>query len=74
MLYDTLYDIAGDPSCFWRCFDFLVGSLLLSEISPLAPRIGGAENLKQENLKSGFFSCYQVSRAHGIYHSVQQNV
>lgn len=53
MLYDTLYDIAGDTSggfliSLWALF-------LLSEISPLAPRIGWAENLKHENLKSVFF-------------------
>lgn len=55
MLYDTLYDIAGDTSCSWRFYVFLVGSFLLSEISPLAPRIGWSESLKQENLKSGVF-------------------
>lgn len=47
--------MAGDTSCSWRFFDFLVSSFLLSEISPLAPRIWWAENLKQENIKSGVF-------------------
>lgn len=55
MLRDTLYDIAADTSCSWRFYVFLVGSFLLSEISPLAPSIGWSESLKQENLKSFFF-------------------
>jgi len=72
MLYDALYDIAGDTSCFRWFYIFLVGSFLLSEISPLAPRMGWCESLKQENLKSGvFFTCYQVSLACGIHHGGQ---
>lgn len=55
MLYDTLYDIAGNTSCSWRFYVFLVDFFLLSEISSLAPRIGWSESLKQEKLKSGVF-------------------
>lgn len=75
MLCDTLYDRAEDTSCSRRFYVFLVGSFLLSEISPLAPRIGWSESLKQEDLKSGgFSSCYQVSLDRGIHHGGQQDV
>lgn len=73
MLYDTLYDIAGDTSCSWQFYVFLVGSFLLSEIFPLVPRIGWSESLRQENLKCVFF-CYHVSLDRGIHHSGQQDV
>lgn len=55
VICDTLYDIASDTACSWRFYVFLVGSFLLSEISPLAPRTEWAENLKQENVNSGVF-------------------
>lgn len=75
MLRGTLYDTAGDTSCSWQFYVFLVHSFLLSEISPLAPRMGWSESLKRENLKSGvFFFCYRVSLDRGIHDGGQQEV